>query len=256
MVEVLHLEQRDGLTITYDARALARQIVPDADDAPGVTLLPPIGDLDRKTRQEARRNRQPRPAWFRTREGWHWLIVEDVWRLADMRWNGIVPKGSRDAFGFVIACQIARIVHPDQLWYEIRAAVGRIVPAEFVDRDFARYCGTLMRRAREAFMLRRWSVTYHLSKSYMIDVLQISRAEQHHMHALIDDTEYLRRHAERERTRRAAAGMIERSAYEARATERRPIVKAMRARGLTWRAIAAELGISVSEAHRLGDACC
>ena len=36
MVEVLHLEQRDGLTITYDAHALARQIVPDADDAPAV----------------------------------------------------------------------------------------------------------------------------------------------------------------------------------------------------------------------------
>jgi hypothetical protein len=82
------------------------------------------------------------------------------------------------------------------------------------------------------------------------DLLQITPDEERHMTRVISDAEKERRRIERRRE----AGMIERSAYEARDAERRPIVNAMRARGMTWRAIAAELGISVGEAHLLGRA--
>lgn len=55
----------------------------------------------------------------------------------------------------------------------------------------------------------------------------------------------------REAATRRAAGMIARAEYKARAAERRPMVAVMRGLSMSWRAIAAELGISREEARRL-----
>ena len=76
-------------------------------------------------------------------------IVEDCYKLAWLRWGGIVPEGWRDIFGHVIACQLARIFDPVNLYREIVAAVSRILPAGYVARDLSRHCSTLLRLARE-----------------------------------------------------------------------------------------------------------
>lgn len=101
------------------------------------TILPPVADLDRTARVDRTRRQF-------TREGWHWAIVRDCFHLADLRWGGTVPKGSRDAFCFVIACQLARIVTPDRLKFEIAATISRILPDAGTANEMLAYCSTLV----------------------------------------------------------------------------------------------------------------
>jgi hypothetical protein len=245
-VELLHLEQRDGHVITYDAEALARQVAPATIQEPEAdTILRPVSDLDRL----ARRDRTPRHF---SRESWHWAIVEDCYRLAASRWNGTVPEGWRDIFGFVIACQLAPIYHPSVLSREIRAAVSLILPPDYAQRDMISHCSTLMRQAREAYQGRRWTLVYRYRKRDLIEMLEITPAEERDMRAIISDAEHPRRRQVRRADERRKAGAIERADYEARAGARRTQLVAMRERGMTWRAIGAELGVSEGEARRLG----
>lgn len=246
VVELLHLEQRDGHVVTYDFDTFARSIAPSATKPPDDNLAQlPVAQIDREARQMRGGRRF-------SREGWHWAIVEDCYTLARMRWGGVVPVGSRDIFGHVIACQMARIFRPETLYREIVAAVSRILPPHYVARDLAGHCSTLLRRARDAAIGRDWTQVYRYKKATLIDLLAITPAEERHMRALISDVEKQRRHAEAEKARRRAAGAVERADYEARAAERREMVALLRGMGKTWRAIGAELGISTMEAHRLG----
>jgi hypothetical protein len=249
LVEVLHLEQRDGRTITYDPHAFAERITPRPTEAPAADIvLRPANDVQR----EIRRGHNSHHRF--TREGWHWTLIEDMRTLPRLRYpNGIVPEGMRDTFAFLIACQLVRIFPPGEVFPEIAAVVSTIIEPGFVAKELMHLCSSAMQRARDAWAGRGWIHIYRYRKQTMIDMLEVTWAEQRQMGALIDEAEYRRRELARLTTLRRNAGAIERSAYEARAAERRPIVKAMRARGMTWRAIAAELGISVSEAHRLGE---
>ena len=111
MVEVLHLEQRDGRTITYDPHALAARIVPRAADAPAADVILATAD---DVHREARRDHHLARHRF-TREGWHWALIEDMRALPAMRWHGIVPEGWRDTFAFLIACQVVRIFPPGEV---------------------------------------------------------------------------------------------------------------------------------------------
>jgi hypothetical protein len=70
-----------------------------------------------------------------------------------------------------------------------------------------------MRLAREA-------APYRYRKTSLIEMLQITPAEERHMKALISDGEKDRREVVRQREQRRAAGMIERAEYEANAAAR------------------------------------
>ena len=215
MVEIIDLAQSNGRVTTFDAAEFCRTVAPTSASAPEPgTILPPVGELDRGARDGTRRQ-------F-TREGWHWAIVRDCFHLADMRWGGIVPEGSRDAFCFIIASQLARIVTPDRLKFEIAATIGRILPDGATTREMLGYCSTLVGRARDAFQDRNWTLIYRYRKQTLIDMLQITPAEERHMRALISDAEKQRRHIELKRASRLAAGMAaERAAWLAEnATER------------------------------------
>lgn len=221
MVELLHLEQPGGRTITYDFDAFARQLAPSTDAAPGGGLLAAsVADLDREARTQ-------RGGRMFTREGWHWTIVEDVRSLAGMRWGGTVPPGWRDTFGHVIACQLARIFHPATLYREIVAHVGLILPADYVARELRSDCTTLMDRARRA-------EPYRHRKTTLIDKLRITPGEQRHMRALISEAEGKRRAADRQRAERRADGIRDRAAYEASATEREQPWRAAGISRATW----------------------
>ena len=164
-------------------------------------------------------------------------------------------EGARDLFGHFAACQLARVIMARNLAHEITAAARLFLPAGYINRELLAHSSTLLRRAKAAaegelvtFGNQRRTPIYTYGKGRIIDTLEITPDEERHMTRLISDAEKERRRIERRR----AAGVIERAQYEARATERRLIVAAMRGRGMTWRAIGAELRISVGEAHRLG----
>jgi hypothetical protein len=238
LVSLIHLEQCDGHVVTYGFDDFARLIVPGADAEPEAGLvLPPVADLD----GEAGKQRGGRQF---SREGWHWAIVEDCHTLARLRWGGIVIEGWRDIFGFVMACQLARIVDPGNLYPEIVAHARLLLPADYAARDLASHSSTLMDRARR-------HCVYRYRKDTLIDLLGITPDEERHMRALISDTEKRRRKAVWQREQRRAAGMIARATYEAAAAERRVMVAELRKQGFGGRAIAERLAVSESEVRRL-----
>jgi hypothetical protein len=240
LVSVLHQEQGiDGRTITYDFNAFARQIAPGATAEPeGGLLLPSVVDRNFEAR------RHPGGRAF-TREGWHWAIIEDCHLLARLRWGGMVPEGWRDIFCHVMACQLARIFAPGLLYHEIVAHARLIMPADYVTRDLAGHCSTLLHRARQQH-------GYRYRKVSLIDLLRITPDEERQMRALISSAEKKRREAVRQLEQRRAAGVAERVKYEAAASACRPLVITMRHdRAMSWRAIGAALGISEGEARRL-----
>ena len=70
------------------------------------------------------------------------------------------------------------------------------------------------------------------------------------MRALIDEAEYDRRHAARERARRAAAGAVERAVWLADAAERQAMARVLKAEGLSWAEIAGRMGLPSADAAR------
>jgi hypothetical protein len=210
MVEVLHLEQRDGRTITYDPHALANQLVPRVAAPPASDMILP---QPAKLTHEAPRDHVLRNHRF-TREGWHWAIAHDIRRLAELRYRGgIVPEGNRDIFAFLIACQMLRIFPPTQAFAETGAFVSTMIEPGFLRRELAHLTSTAMRLARDAFAGRNWVQTYRHGKQTLIELLEITPAEMVEMRALISEEEHTRRERDRRRRERREAGIVERSAW-------------------------------------------
>jgi hypothetical protein len=142
-----------------------------------------------------------------TREGWHGTIIEDVCALPFLRpWGGLVPKGKRDLFGHIIASQLARIVLPGELPWNIIETCRRILPADYIDRELMGHSASVLARAiaREP---------YRYSKARLIDDLEITRAEERRMLALISDDEKRCRHLQAKTDRLRAAGMPQRETW-------------------------------------------
>jgi hypothetical protein len=238
MVELLHLEQRDGQTITYDPAAFFKAVTPGSGAEVEQAILP-MEDL----RREARSHVAGRVF---TREGWHGAIIEDVCRLPILRkWpGGLVPYKRRDIFGHVIATQLARIVLPSELALNIVQACRRILPADYIDRELMGHSASVLARAisREP---------YRYTKARLIELLEITPAEERDMGALISDAEKGRRHTAAKEAARREAGAIERAAYEARAAERRDRARALKDGGRSWAEVAARMGLPSAGAARV-----
>ena len=161
--------------------------------------------------------------------------------------------------GCLAACQLARVTPADVLRREVKAVTATFLSPDYVERELMSACSSIFARATSAsrgelvgFAGRNRTPIYGYSKLRLIELLEVTPAEQTHMAALISDTEKARRHLESDRRRRRAAGMVAREAYEANAAKRRLQVIELRTRGMTWRAIGAELGVSEREARRVG----
>lgn len=221
----------------------------------------------RLLRQErARRDAERRAgAVAFNRTDWGWKVVCDLETLAQSRWGGgAVPEGHRNTFLFLGAAHLALTMGDHvHLWHEIAAWGRRLVPGGYVDREFHSACSTLLHRARRAAAGDRveWggvqrSPLYSYRKETLIDLLSITPDEQRSLCALISrEIKNERRRDKRrddgrvDRERTTGLGRDEydagrRQAADARAAE----VERLRQQGLTWAAVAAEVGLSVPAA--------
>lgn len=182
------------------------------------------------------------------KEEWHWGVIEDIRQLATRRWGDDgVPAGKRDLFGFLTACQLAQLISPKQLSYEITALAGLMMPHAYAAGDLKSQCSSLMALARSdaAGGSPDGRTAYKYKKETLIGLLQIEQDEMRSMTRLIDDDEKRRR--DREAWRRDHSGMT-RDQYEAGADARAAQAAALRATGLTWQAVAAEMGLGSRQA--------
>jgi hypothetical protein len=235
LVELLHLEHRDGQTITFDFDAFTKDIAPPIER----DYVAPVTDMGREVRR-----------WIFTREAWHWNIVEDCYRLAVMRWGGVVPEGWRDLFGHVIACQVARVVPFATLYLEIVAAVARILPPDYLAHNLRRECSSLLERAKLAAATGNPRLHYAYGKARLIELLQITPAEERHMLALISDAEVRQRNVAAKEAARRATGVVERAEYEAHAAGRASRARTLADSGLSWAEVADRMELPSAEAAR------
>jgi hypothetical protein len=255
--EILWQEERDGEVLTYDFELFADELL-RYTGAEIRDIRANRAKLHVLSSERAKRQSMPHADGKRkpfTREDWHWGCLEDIRCLVERRWDGVVPEGWRGTIGHLGACQIAMVVPGHRLWPEIQAWAQIILPTDYAGGEFQTHCSTLLENAKaaargeksksETFKDRTPIYTYRSSS--LIDRLQITQDEMVNMTRLIDGTEKARRLLE---TRRAN-GMVSRSEYEAKAAARQGQVVEMRARGLTIKAIGAELGIAVSHVRRL-----
>ncbi len=248
-------DPRDGELVRYSFDTLFDELV----DVPRH-----IYEAEREAEQKAREERQRRRKSFTLIRGGKyglrrlsdrqlaWDRLEDLRTLASMRSGNI--EGQRMLFLFWTTnfLALAEPTKANQLHYEARSLAKEIAPGwTYQDCDL----GTTFRRAtayaqgeQVEFNGRKYPPLYTPRNDTLIQALKITDEEQKKLKTIISKTEAAERHAERERQRRRLAGIAERSEYLENMADttkrRREAALALRAKGLSQRAIAKELGIS------------
>jgi len=249
LCKIVHMEERKDGILTYSFDTFADEILPytpqEVREFKAQNALVSNLTEERKKRKVASRIF----SW----EDWHWKIICDLEHLAVSRYGGEVPEGMRDAFGFVGACQLAHTVNGANLWHEIREWSSRILPKDWVSKEFNAHCSSLLSRSRLAlngekviWAGRERSPIYTYKKDTLIDMLEITPDEQVNLHALVGRGEKERRRTEKRR----AAGVMERSQYEGKATALARKAKELKAEGCSLPDIQRELGVSRATVFR------
>jgi hypothetical protein len=257
VVRVLHVETENGEPIHYGFDWLAFEIL----------------ETDRGTIQEARREEKNtvkrakltlidggNPGGLRKFNPMRlsWDRLEDIRKLADLRgWTRSgVPEGHREVYLFWCTnfMLLSGATHPGDMFHEVTALAREVCPALVPE---VRQClSTLYRKAqahaageRVEFNGKRFSPLYTPKNQTLIDYLNIRPDEERQLGTIISEAEAADRHRKRERqrdeTKRREAGAVERSSYLENAEMKRAHALLLRAKGMTQREIAAEMGISI-----------
>lgn len=253
MCRVVYIEHgQDGQPIRYDFEYLAEM------------LLPVARWTIEKQRQERIERRQ-----FRLLPGGKadnlrgfsgrqlaWDRLEDLRKLAELR--GGVSEGERmqHLFWRLNFLLLSGATHSKQMYHEAAALARELDPAwSYRSRELM----TLYAKARahEAgekveFGGRQLSPLYTPRNDTLINLFQITAEEQRKLRTLISSDIARERDRERHKARRRAAGAVDRETYLDAAAEKRAQARALRAEGLSVRAIAQRLGISKSLAAMYG----
>jgi hypothetical protein len=182
--------------------------------------------------------------------------LSDLQALRRIRWFGELPPGQRDLWMFVAGVGMSWLAHPQVLRRELYALAREV--ASWSDSEAKARMHAVFKRAHMA--TRRMTVEwnglavdprYRFRNDTVIEWLEITPEEERQMVTIISDDERRRRDRERKEQERRRAGAMPRDRYEARAQERRQEAYRLRSEGLSERRIAASLGISKTQVHRL-----
>ena len=252
---VVHVENgSDGQPIRYGFEYLAEMLLPVARwDV----------EANRKKKRETRREARLVLVEDTGRDvsglnrfsGRHlaWDRLEDLRRLADLR--GGVHEGERMLhlhwrLNFLL---LSGATNSGRMYHEA-AALARELDAGWGYRSAELM--TLYAKAKQLeagekveFAGRQYPPLYTPRNSTLIDLFGITDDEQRQLQTIISRSITNERHAQRERERRKAAGAVDRATHLAAVADKRADKQAearlLRAQGLSVRAIAAQMGVSV-----------
>jgi len=209
------------------------------------------GEVLRWTREECARRKQTRQAKQKARTEakeypnlWTpqevaWGFLRDTRRLIEMSgWQEGVPVGCRNNFLFVGACALAWGAEAERLRDEIEGLAEEFCPTLPAGQIRAMTNGIL----RQIQHGNR----YRLKAERLVELLDVQPDEQAKLHILIDDDQ----RAERKRQRNRK-GDDDRATYERKAKKRREMARELRAHGMTYRAIAEHMGMTVKQVENL-----
>lgn len=178
-----------------------------------------------------------------------WDRLEDLRKLAIIR--GGVKEGERMKH---LAWQINFLLlsgatNSNQMWHEA-AALARQIDANWSYRSAE--LTTIFQKAKAAeagekveFNGVEYSPLYTPKNQTLIDLFGIERKEESQLKTIISKAEAMRRDAERKRNARAEAGAMDRQTYQSNAEAKREQARALREQGLSIRAIADQMSVSV-----------
>lgn len=182
---------------------------------------------------------------------WHRLL--DLRTLAQLRgWHVHgAENGYQDLCIFLSVCFLSWNVAPEQLVQEIECLASEFCPSWQLHEATA-VTATAIARARMASTGKKIEFNgkfrdprYTFSNRYLIDTLQITDTEQKQLLTIISHNEGKRRERESLAKKRRELGMVDRRTYLEAVEKKRYEVRARRAKGESFRQIAAATGISV-----------
>jgi hypothetical protein len=195
-----------------------------------------------------------------------WDRLEDLRTLAKLRgWmrNGI-SHGYRSKYihwclNFLL---LSGAIHSSQLFHEAQALVREVCP-DF-NKDVRSVLSTLYRKAQayEAgekveFEGRKYPPLYTPRNSTLMELFAITDEEGKQLRTIVTEEEAEERHNKREQKRRRQSGAVDRATYletiKETAEQRRAQARLLRAKGLSWKEVGREMGISAMAAIKLAN---
>ena len=179
----------------------------------------------------------------------NWARLEDLRTLVRLR--GGVDEGMRMKFLMYTMNFLALSgqVSAKSFYAEAAVIAREIDPSWSFRQGDLRTVFEKMIKARAgekvSFFGREVTPLYTPKTETLIDVLGVTSEEMEHLTTIIDDDVRRRRNANAQTNVRRAAGAVSRQEYEAHAAARKERAKALRSQGMSIRAIAEEMGLSV-----------
>lgn len=183
-----------------------------------------------------------------------WHRLEDLRKLATLR--GGVNEGERmqHLFWRLNFLLLSGATHSSQMYYEAKALAGELAPAwAYRDKELM----TLYSKAKAyekgekiSFGGREFAPLYTPKNDTLINLFQITDDEQAQLRTIISKDMAKGRDRARKEAARRAAGAVDRETYLEAANAKQAQAQALRAQGLSIRAIAQQMGISKTAAGR------
>lgn len=178
-----------------------------------------------------------------------WDRLEDLRRLVELR--GGVQEGERmlHLFWQIDFLLLSGATNSRQMFHEA-AALARQIDASWGYSSaelMTLYAKARAHEAGEKVTLNghEHSPLYTPRNDTLINLFRISDDEQRRLKTIISSQITAERHAQRERERRRQAGATDRATYLEAAADKAAQARLLRAQGLSVRAIAAQMGVSV-----------
>lgn len=181
-----------------------------------------------------------------------WARLEDLRKLGQLR-DGWVSKEGGSMRTTSLHWQLnflclSGAVNPSTFHFEAKELAKQMDPSwEFSISEL----GTLRQKAQAyaagqkvEFGGREWPALYTPKNQTLIDIFGITEDEQRQLRTIITPALATERDTIRQREKRRAAGVQERSAYLSTVNDRRAQIKQLKADGLSAAAIAKQLGVT------------
>jgi hypothetical protein len=255
--QVVDVQGTGDMPTTYDFEYLAEQLLPHTRDQ----IKQFRADREAKEAQRQKRLKiesdNPKAAIFRGYNGRSlaWARLEDLRKLGELR--GGWSDGEKSLRTMALHWQLnflclSGAVHPATFYKEAKELAKQLDPNWTFAAD---ELSTLFAKAKayvagETIELndRKWPALYTPRNQTLIDLFGITDDEQRQLRTIITKDLARERNTDRERAKRRAAGVVERSEYESsrqqRAKDRAIEIKRMKNEGLSAKAIAEALGIT------------
>ncbi|WAH66897.1 replication protein [Xanthomonas hortorum] len=178
-----------------------------------------------------------------------WDRLEDLRKLAELR--GGVSEGERmqHLFWRLNFLLLSGATHSSAMYHEAAALAGELDPAwSYRSKELMTlYSKAKAYEAGEKVTLggKEFAPLYTPKNDTLLNLFQITQDEQRQLRTIIGRDMALERDRKRHEARRRAAGATDRETFLEAAEGRRAQAQALRAEGLSIRAIAARMGASV-----------